>query len=95
MIMRVRALESYDVDKPSRYPGHVCTTPRNFLQPSQVETFFKNVGLIKLAKTLSAKIVSLESTKSEKSPSLHVCRCKIFLKRRMTFPFSSASCYDP
>ena len=67
----------------------------NFLQPSQVETFFKNDGLIKLAKTLSAKIVSLESTKSEKSPSLHVCRCKIFLKRRMTFPFSSASCYDP
>ena len=45
----------------------------------------------KLAKTLSAKIGSLESIKSEKSSSLHVCHCKIFLKRRMTFPFSSAS----
>ena len=67
---------------------------KKFLQPSQVETFFKIDGIIKLAKTLKAKMGSWGSTKTEKSPSLHVCHFKIFLKRRMTSPFSSASCYD-
>ena len=56
---------------------------KKFLQPSQVETFFKIDGIIKLAKTLKAKMGSWGSTKTEKSPSLHVCHFKIFLKRRI------------